>query len=142
MDDSYSYFKNDKCEVESKTFETGFEISDSKAKLIYRNFVEKRTSSTFLSIFASLFASFLITLFTAEFKNIFGIEGSSYMIFGIFVFLCACFGVGTIISVLFVIRNHKKFNENAFIKSLHSDGIEFEIVRNSNKKNNESEKEV
>ena len=92
-------------------------ITESKARLIYRDYFTYSSGERALSFFG-LFISFLVTLLTSEFKDIFGMENSSNILEAIFIILTISFAAATIISFIKWLKDGKSNNEDSFIDSL------------------------
>jgi uncharacterized Tic20 family protein len=116
-----SYEKTVRFEVESNLSDGAVVITDSKAIIIYRDFFARRVWIGLFSTFISVFVSLLITLLTSSFNMIFGLPESPFVLKGIFITLCALFGLASVVSFVFMIISIKKYNERAFIKALHND---------------------
>lgn len=97
--------------------DTAIRITESKARLVYRDHLIHASGERVISAF-SLFLTFLLTLLTSDFKDILGIENSKYILNAIFVILAIVFGVATIILFIKWIYEKKSKNENAFICAL------------------------
>ena len=114
-----SYYETSKHRIEKNLSENGVMISDSKSRLIYRDFIKNDRYFGFFTTSLSIFLSFLIAIFTSNFKDFFKIENTSDIIFAFFVFVCISSGILTIIFFILYLKNRKKCNEEAFINALH-----------------------
>lgn len=115
-----SYKKTIDVKVDSNLTEEGVEITDSRAKLIYRDFVAKRFGTGLFSTSLGIFVSLLATLLTSNFKEIQGIPSFPYIMNGVFICLCVISGLLTIVGLVLMIIGFCKYNEKAFIKALHN----------------------
>lgn len=118
--ENHSYTKITQIKVESNTTERAVEITDSKVRLIYRDYVSNKIGTTLFSTSFAVFLSTLTTLLTSEFKGSSKIEGFSYVIKGIFLSVCVISAVLTLIGLVLFIRSKIKFNEDAFVDALHN----------------------
>lgn len=108
-------------EVFDNTSEFAIKINESKARLIYNKYFKVTNGSTVLSLLGA-FISCLTTLFTATFKDVFGIVGSSAVLTAIFIIFTVYFGILTIIWTLKWCYSHSKLNESSFIDELKGNG--------------------
>lgn len=97
--------------------ETAIRITESKARLIYKNYFNRCSGERVVSLFG-LFITFLVTLLTSDFKDILEIEGSSNTLNAIFIILTIVFAVATIINFFSWMKDRKCNNENSFIEAL------------------------
>lgn len=104
-----------KGKVHDNTSEEYIAINESKARLIYKDFIQKGNYSTLFFTFLSLFLTCLIACFTANFKDVLGIENAGIIIFLIFILMTISFFITTIIFLWLWIKNRKKYNEEEFI---------------------------
>ena len=116
-------FKGNKCkksdiELTDNTNDSGFQTTDSKAKLVYLKFKEKRSNFSDFLCWLGIFLTSLASLLTSEFKPIFGIDNSNHYLFAFFVFVCLASFVLSIYFLIKWILNRKKYNENTFIEYL------------------------
>ena len=116
------YVRNPNINIESNISDNGFEITDSKARLIYRDFISIRKHLTCFTSCISFFTSTLICLLTSDFKDIFEIENSHYIIKGFFVAICCASAIASIIAFVIIFIKRKRFNEDSFILELHKTG--------------------
>ena len=108
-------------EVKTNVSDNIVVTTDSKAKIIYRDFLARRIGfGTFFS-FLGLFVSTLITVLTSTFNEVPNMPNSSFVMKGVFVCLCAVFGIISLISLIISIIGFKKYNEKSFIRALHED---------------------
>ena len=107
---------------DSNLSDSAVEIIDSKARLIYRDFIGNRvvTSSVFFTC-VGLFISCMSALTTAtSFNPVFGLDGS--VIKALFIVVAVISGLCGLVSLGFWIRSIIKYGENRFIKELHNKG--------------------
>lgn len=104
-------------EVFDNTKEFAVTINESKARLIFKRYFKSASSGTVLS-FLGTFISCLTTLLTANFNDIFGIEGSAAVLTAIFVISTGIFGILTIVWLVKWIYSLIKLNESSFINEL------------------------
>lgn len=97
--------------------DTAIRITESKARLVYRDHLKYSSGERVVSAFG-LFITFLTTLLTANFNDIAGIENSKYVMNAIFVLLAIASGIATIIFFFQWIQRRKNNNEDAFINAL------------------------
>lgn len=97
--------------------DTAIRITESKARLVYRNHINKINGELVLSLFG-LFLTFIITVLTSEFNDVFEIENSKYILNAAFVILTIATGIASGIYLVKWIVNRKKYNENSFISAL------------------------
>ena len=93
-------------------------INESKAKLIYEKHVKNSLHGSLSLTFLGLFISLLITFFTCEFKDIFGISNSSYYVYAVFLIATILFGILTVVFFISWILHRKNKNAKAFIDAL------------------------
>lgn len=106
--------------VYDNTSEFAVKINESKARLIYSKYFRTTSGGTVFS-FLGMFLTCLTTLITATFNDVGGIEGSSSVLYAIFVILTGVFGVLTVIWAGKWIYSLCKLNEAAFINELKGD---------------------
>ena len=122
--------------LKSKTVESSGDIFDntteetviinvSKARLIYNKHIKRQGNGGLCLTFLGLFLSCFVTLFTSTFKDIFGVQNSSYIINAIFILACGGFLIATIIFFIKWICGCKKYNEKTFIADLKNQGDDF-----------------
>lgn len=120
------YTKKAPVNVEWNISDNGFTITDSKARIIYRDFVSVRRCVTLFFSSLSFFTTIGIALLTSDFKNSFGLESSVIKaIFIVFEIISALSSLGFGIACL-VYLCMNRFKEEAFIKALHKYGKEEE----------------
>lgn len=100
--------------------ETAITISESKARLIYRDHINKVNGELVLTLFG-LFLTFLITVLTSDFNDVFEIENSKYFLSTSFILLTIVTGIATVIYFFKWKVNRKKYTENSFITALKGD---------------------
>ena len=107
---------------DSNISDSAVEIIDSKARLIYRDFIGRRVvvSSIFFTCLG-LFISCISALSTASsFNSILGINGA--VVEALFIIVAVGSGLCGLISLVFWIISLVKYGENRFIKELHNKG--------------------
>ena len=129
MDSKKQFVDLASVQIDSNISETGVQITDSKAKLIYRDFISPKISVTVFSITLSVFCSFLISLLTSSFSDINDWGGSGLIIKGIFCSICALAGIAALVSAIFILKNRKKYTENEFIRALHKSSATYDSSR-------------
>ena len=109
---------NETITLYENTTEDIIHINESKARLIYQKHLRKGHQLEYFWTCLALFITGLIAVLTADFKDIFGIQGSGIFLFSIFI-------LGTVLSFIFTviflgswIVNRKKYSEDTFIKDL------------------------
>ncbi|MCR4661080.1 MAG: hypothetical protein K5765_03640 [Clostridia bacterium] len=104
--------------VQNVITEDVFSLTDSQARIIYRDFLAKRIGFGAFFSFLGLFISTLITLLTTTFKPNSYIPNLPDIMKGFFICLCFLFGVAALLSLTFAIIGAIKHNEKKFINVL------------------------
>lgn len=97
--------------------DTAIRITESKARLVYRDHLEHSSGERAVSAFG-FFLTFVVTLLTAEFKDIPNCENSKYVLNAIFILLAICCGIATIVFFFQWLSQRKENNEDSFINAL------------------------
>lgn len=97
--------------------DTAIRITESKARLVYRDHLKYSSGERALSAFG-LFIAFLTTLLTADFKDILGLENSKYVLNAVFILLAISSGIATIVFLILWLCRKKNNNEESFIIAL------------------------
>lgn len=97
--------------------DTAIRITESKARLVYRNHLKTCSGERVISAFG-LFVTFLTTLLTASFNDVFGFENSRYVLTAIFIIMAIGSGIATIVFLFQWLIGRKNNNENSFIDAL------------------------
>lgn len=108
---------NSKLSVCDNITDTAIRITESKARLVYRDHLNGTNGERVVSVLG-LFLTFLVTLLTSDFKDIFEIENSKYVLNAIFVILAIVSGIATIVFFFQWVISRKTNNEDAFINAL------------------------
>ena len=107
--------------VFDNTSENVIQINESKARLLYQNHIKNTPNLNLFFTYLGLFASFLISILTTTFNDIFNIQGSGLFIECIFIIG----SIATLMASIYVLVkwfiNKKRYNEDKFIKDLKSD---------------------
>ena len=97
--------------------DTAIRITESKARLVYRDHLKHSSGERVVSAFG-LFIAFLTTLLTSNFNDIAGIENSKYVMNALYVLLAIVSGIATIVFFFQWIQRRKNNNEDTFINAL------------------------
>lgn len=97
--------------------ETAIRVTESKARLVYQSHIKGHSGERVISLLG-LFLSFLTTVLTASFNDIWGIENSSYILCAAFWLATIGFGIATLVSLILWLANRKNYSESAFINAL------------------------
>lgn len=117
--------------VDSCLTDGGFETTDSKAIIIYRDFISKRIGTGLFTTSLGLFLSTLATLTTSTFNDLGWLDPSTLR--ALFLIVCIISGIATIVGFIWMIIGFVKYNEKAFIKRCHSSGISYVIQSETQK---------
>ncbi len=90
-------------------------ITESKARLVYREYAEAPTKTAMLSDLG-LVAAFAVPLITSDFKSVLGI--SPEMIKAVFILLTLAFGFKFVVSTFRYFTKGKTMDEEKFLKDL------------------------
>lgn len=97
--------------------DTAIRITESKARLVYRDYLKRCSGERVISSL-SLFITVLVTLLTTSFNDALGIENSKYTLQAFFVFLAITLGIATVVFFIKWRGDKKQNNEDAFINAL------------------------
>lgn len=120
FDSDNNYSQQTTVRFDSNLSKDGFQISDDKALLIFKEFSSKRKCASWTGTLFGIFFTSLVTLLTANFKDVFNIPYSSYTVFGVFLALCIISGLSFIVTLVFYIYSLSKYNDNNFISACHN----------------------
>lgn len=96
-------------------------ITESKARLVYREYAEAPTKNAMLSDFG-LAVAFATPLLTSDFKSILGL--SSETIKAMFILIAIAFGAKFIVSAFKYFAKGKPMDEDRFLQDLKGDNHE------------------
>lgn len=97
--------------------ETAIQVTESKARLAYRNHIKVCSGERVLS-FLGLSIAFFIAVLTSSFKDIFGIKNSSYVLCACFWIAAIGFAIATMVAFIIWLKNFRNCDEDAFITAL------------------------
>lgn len=104
--------------IYDNTSEDRIIINESKARLIYAKHIKRSPYRNLCGTFLGLFLSCLISVLTADFKDIFGIKNSSAFFYSFFLIATIVFSIFTFAFFVLFLINRKKYNEDKFISEL------------------------
>ena len=107
--------------VYNNTLEDIIQINDSKARLIYRDYIEKRSGKGLFFTYLGLFLTCFLAALTSSFNDFLGIPNSRYVLYVIFWLGTVSFFILTVFSLFVWLKNRKKYNEDNFIAFLKDD---------------------
>ena len=108
---------NNKMSMCDNITDTAIRITESKARLVYRDYLKHSSGERVISAFG-LFISFLTALLTSSFEDIAGVANSKYVFEAVFVILAIASGIASVVFLIKWINGLKSNNEDSFINAL------------------------